>query len=1381
MRRSDIYQIALVCSGVVATALFGVFFYRELFPEYRIYQDDYVALEQFRASYTGEEPPPFKKEVKQIVIESDNNGPPVIDRCISCHVALQVEAFSPTKISRDINGNIIVDKNGIPVKTENEEYIWNKLDEKIAELTDEKVNNQLVQQGEKSKVNDRLKEAEDLKKLKTAHVGEYTYDVTKVLAMHPLIGKETRPFEFHPVEDYGCVSCHSGNGRGLTTDKAHGPVFDGQYETEFMGPKPTFLESDPKNDPQFAHIFNDKPGHSLLFQTTPILVGSLIQAKCVQCHQSSIETINNANGSTTFILNKKNQTIKALKEGIAQDKNAIISNLLIQNEIVKKGLVATLAEIQKQSENYNLPQKEQDELATQYKSIINIVGQLPQNSSKEAINSKQQLLTTKLDNQLKELIGSDAAVTALKNKTKNKNKNEIVGLVDKFIESETKDNQSGLIFSKIYSLESEKNQLSLLNSPQQNFHTELNTDVDVLTKDYRQGQSLFVSQACYACHRINALSRGGVGPELTRIGTGYPWYIKEKIMWPQGDLKTSTMPNFRLDHEELEDIVTFLLGQNGETKAVSDTGYHAAIQEWESGRFKQDWEKPITPAQVHDLRYSMTVFATEGCASCHRLKGFESNVGYKVEKDSNVSFPEVYKESEWFQTLFPSTIIGSEIVEALDKHAKEIDNRIVDKVRENSLLEEIDKNHPDTIESFYSNFKFANRAKNAYYEDKIAQARTDKEKDQFKNELNEWKDRVRRVLMVFIQEYGLGRLIGPQPNWSGIYRSDEWLMEHFHNPSGHVARSIMPIFPFDESKFYALTYMLDTLAPKNSEAIRKIWNLNGFDPELAVNIFCAQCHGELLRGNGPVSDWIYPIPKNLRDALFLRNLTRERVVQSITHGVKGTPMPPWGEVAEDKSLINNKTTKPVLTESEIERIADWLFTSLPLGRVIESSEEVMKWNYTPQDVIDELNSEQREILPEFHPKKTKENPQNSEFSSDWNPSVEEFYALESNMTQYDGYYASLGLVVPEPDDLGTTQDIVPKKPIFGVDDLFDVRAAPVPGIEDKGYYIKKSFYTPENISAGQKFFELNCAACHGKEGDGTGMRAGIMLDAKPRMLINLDWINSRDDLRLLRSIKYGVPGTAMTPWGDLTSSLQRIQLVVFIRSLNDEREKRDALTTGLYKSFEIPQIEIENERVENYKEIQKLQNELEITQKEADITTKKIQSGEGSAEEGVKIYQKIIDISTKLKPLKAKDQTYIDLKDALKQEYDLYLNLGTSLITQHQTDSTLNTFNELVSLNEVRFTVKDEKLNVKPITEETVQKRKQLVKQITNDIDNQIKELQLNAQKKEKEDDSDEKTNAINELTSEITSLNKLKQKFLTDYEQTLRLEKKQEELIKIF
>ncbi len=122
-------------------------------------------------------------------------------------------------------------------------------------------------------------------------------------------------------------------------------------------------------------------------------------------------------------------------------------------------------------------------------------------------------------------------------------------------------------------------------------------------------------------------------------------------------------------------------------------------------------------------------------------------------------------------------------------------------------------------------------------------------------ELLQWKVRVRNVMMVFIQEYGLGRLICPRPNWSGVYRTDEWLMEHFRNPSSLVPRSLMPVFPFDDTKFYALTYMLDVLGIRNRDADRKVWDQRGFNPAQAFHVYCSQCHGDFRQGNGPVAEW----------------------------------------------------------------------------------------------------------------------------------------------------------------------------------------------------------------------------------------------------------------------------------------------------------------------------------------------------------------------------------------------------------------------------------------------------------------------------------------------------------------------------------------------
>lgn len=853
------YQWVLIILGALATLLFGVFFYRELFPEYRIYQNDYIALEQFRSTYTHEPPPPFKEGVKQIVIEREDKGPAVVDRCVSCHVALQVEVFSPTRIEKDLNGNIVYDAFGIPLKEENPDYIWKKLDVAILEHP-------------------------ELASLKTANVRGHTYDVSKVLAMHPLMGRETRPFEYHPIEQYGCTSCHGGNGNGIVTDRAHGPVFDGEYEEEYLGYVPEFLEKDAENDPPFSRVFNAKPGHRLLFQTNPIYVGALIQAKCIQCHKSS----------------------------------------------------------------------------------------------------QDQLLSA----------ASSAAI-------------------------------------------------------------------DLLTKDYQRGQALFLSQGCYACHRIAGRSRGGVGPELSRSGDGYPWFIKESIVWPQADLKTSTMPNFRLDHEELEALMTYLLGQTSKNKTMSDTEKTISLSAWEAGR-KLPWELPVSEEKMKDLNYGMTVFAVEGCASCHRLKGYSSNTGFKIEKEKP-SFDALQQEKKWFEALFPESIVGSQIVSTIEKHQQEIDARIVDHVREGALLESIEEKHPGSILALYSNFKYALRAKN--HEGGVHAA--------------SWKERVQRVLKMYIQAYGLGRLICPKPNWAGIYRSDQWLMEHFKNPTSHVPFSIMPVFPFDDTKFYALTYTLDQLAKKNGAIERELIQKEGFDPAYAYKTYCSQCHGMNRQGDGPVAEWIYPIPKNLLSAEFLRQLTKEQAIASIKHGVKGTPMPPWGEVGEGKE------GSPILTEEEIKQLVDWLYSTLPLQSVLPSEQESPKWNYQIQDVMKELKDE---------------------------------------------------------GDL--------KSSVF-----------------DHGY-IKKEYYTPENIQEGQYLFIQNCAPCHGREGDGAGLRAEAMSEAKPRMLTNLDWISSRDDLRLLRSIKYGIPGTAMTPWGDLTSAKQRLQLVMFIRSLSKEALLRRKLTDALYQAFD---------------------------------------------------------------------------------------------------------------------------------------------------------------------------------------------------------------------
>lgn len=1177
MGRSERYQIALIALGAIVALMYAVFLYREVFPEYRVYQNIYVDLEKFRSSYTKEQPPPFESGIKQIVIEREDRGPPAIDRCISCHVALQYEHFSPTKVAKDKNGKVIFNDQGIPVKVPNEDYIWKKLDDEVDRLTNLDEIAKLRAEGKNSEADARIKKANQLADLKRVRVDTHIYDVPKVLAMHPLIGKETRPFEFHPVEEYGCTSCHNGNGRGLTTEKAHGPVLDEQYESEFMGPKPQFLESDPDNDPQFARMFNDKPGHKLLFQTTPLFMGKLTQAKCVQCHTTNRDVLQDAQ-------------------------------------------------------------------------------HIEQVSNEEKSDSKLSV----------------------------------------------------------------------------------NKNIDSLTETYLEGRDLYISEACYACHRITGFARGGVGPELTRIGNNYPWYIKESIVWPQANLRTSTMPNYQLDHEELEALMTFMLAQTGNTNAVAATTKRVSDQEWEAGK-KSSWEKPISPSQMQDLRYGMTVFAVEGCAACHRLKGFESNVGFAVEKDSKDkenAFDNIYKEKTWFAKLFPEEILGSEIVAVVEKNKEEIDKRIVDDVRSNSLLEELEQKYPDAIEALYSPFKFALRAKNKEFSDKIAKAKTDEEKSALTHDLEQWKARIARIRMMFIQEYGLGRLICPKPNWSGIYRSDEWLMEHFRNPSAHTPHSIMPVFPFDDTKFYALTHMLDTLAIRNRNQVREIWKNNGFNPEQAFQIHCSQCHGMDRTGDGPIAQWIYPIPKNLRNADFLRNLTKEQAISSITHGVKGTPMPPWGEVAQDKPKADNI---PVLTHTEIVKLVNWLFSFLPGGQVIRESTDVPKWNYTPEDVLKELKKEGNTL------------PQSSEKTHD------PLSAMPKVNTD-----SVVALMDPLP--------VVKSSPSIGVDDVFEV--VPNQDLGRSAYFIKKKFYTEENLAEGKQFFEINCAVCHGKEADGSGLRAGFMQEAKPRMLTNLDWINTRDDLRLIQSIKFGVPGTAMTPWGDLTSSLQRLQLVMYIRSLTENRQHREALANGLYQIFETATIVIDRARVKEYVKLEKLQKEYDqLKQQRGELESN------AKPEEAAKIYLSEMKVLTQLNQQRAIDNMYVDLKKLIEKELLIYQNLGFTILSKEDTEALSRIYLQLLLLNDKRFSENAQGNLVVMLPNE--KEAAVIVQKLTQALDNKIIDLERKRTVAEGKLSSKERTNELVQLNADIKAFTTMKDKIVTDLEEAKRLREQQQQIVK--
>ena len=58
---------------------------------------------------------------------------------------------------------------------------------------------------------------------------------------------------------------------------------------------------------------------------------------------------------------------------------------------------------------------------------------------------------------------------------------------------------------------------------------------------------------------------------------------------------------------------------------------------------------------------------------------------------------------------------------------------------------------------------------------------------------------------------------------------------------------------------------------------------------------------------------------------------------------------------------------------------------------------------------------------------------------------------------------------------------VPQKPDLSVTDVFDVQPPLISGVEKHSYFIEAKYYTPQNLTNGERFFIENCSVCHGKE------------------------------------------------------------------------------------------------------------------------------------------------------------------------------------------------------------------------------------------------------------------------------------------------------------
>jgi mono/diheme cytochrome c family protein len=927
----------------LVTGLFSIFVMRQFFPHYKQYQDRFQAMQSIHASAFDSEIVPFKPGIKEIKIQNDNNQAADVDRCITCHVAMKDPRFSDHEVDVDLLGNIRYDKLGDVCLRENPTALWPFLDR--LKSGDEAV--------------DPPFEKADIDKLYTIERSGKAYDVKKALSMHPLLSGETYPFEFHRMEDYGCVICHNGNGRSVLEDRAHGPVFDGEYETH----EPHTFHHEGEHN--FAAGYNAKPGERLLFQTTPLYVDSLVYSSCVQCHAPLSD-----NEKEVDLAQRQTR----LDETINNDVNAIALLQKIAQGISEFGFNGLKIHLQNEQKRYDLTTED----INRVKRSIDYLTRIEYLS-----RGKDQI--------------DDYALQYVND--------ERSRMGDKTVST------TPIVFSST------------------------TDNVQSITTPYETGESLFVQQACYACHKINGFSRALIGPELTDVGNQYPWYVKESILYPQKNMASSSMPNFHLHSDSVELLMSYLMAQRGQIPYLSDVEYDRYINKWLQGNI-MPWEMDVEYDDTNVNERGLEIYAVQGCASCHQVKANPSPVQWKKGG------------YETFKRLSSDIDDGSSLLEFVRKYKDELSDWF--STNDQSIYKALFEKHPNVYQHINPIFMDAEQLITPEIENHT-----------------ELRDRLYRTQDAWVGLHGFGRAIGPNLHYTGVQRSQQWLLAHFKAPSAYLAKSLMPAFGYPDSRFECLTTFLQNQAQINKSIFHTMWSENNHDPEFAYNELCSICHGDQLYGDGKIKQWIYPVPKNLRNDTFLRGLTYDQAVHSLLYGVSGGAMPAWEDV---------------LSLNQIKDITGWIYqgSNVPYG----NNE---KWEYDADDIISEL---------------------------------------PTDLTK-----PSINTIFTEPLD------------------------------------IHHPLYTPERLKQGETIYQQLCYHCHGKAGGGDGPRAAELVEAKPRVLTNMSWIRSVDDVRLMSSLKYGVPGTSMRSFADDTSTEQRLWLLMYVRSLSQEnvdKQRIDEQANRLY-------------------------------------------------------------------------------------------------------------------------------------------------------------------------------------------------------------------------
>jgi mono/diheme cytochrome c family protein len=376
------------------------------------------------------------------------------------------------------------------------------------------------------------------------------------------------------------------------------------------------------------------------------------------------------------------------------------------------------------------------------------------------------------------------------------------------------------------------------------------------TPHVNRGRKLFYAMNCYGCHKIDGMSEGTLGPDLTEAGKKFKVdYLWESIVEPRANLDTSFMPNFHLPQDDVEALVIFLKSRRGVNFAETSLDrYKAHVAN----------VAVVIPPGTAGEKAGEQLLGDRACTACHKLGDKDGGIA------PDLSYEGLIRDEQWLNDHFanPRSRVPDSIMPAFRFPTEDFQKLM-------AYLESLKTPPPSARDARTT---FANLCARCHGEKgdgngKVAWYIDPSPRDFTKQGFMASKPRARFIAS--IQE-GVGGT--SMPPWKRILKDEQ---------IAGVLDYVMQDFAKEPFKQLRPRNLPETNpVPSSPESIAR-------GEQLFVAKRCIGCHGRKADGKGASSLDILPHPRNFRNHWFVESVADKRLFESIEYGVQGTAMPSW--------------------------------------------------------------------------------------------------------------------------------------------------------------------------------------------------------------------------------------------------------------------------------------------------------------------------------------------------------------------------------------------------------------------------------------------------------------------------------------------------------